>query len=48
MSIVPQKPFLFDVSVEENIKIKESKYTSMTIKKRLRFLIPWDLSKNFP
>ena len=38
--MVPQKPFLFDVSVEENIEIGESKYTNMTIKRQPKFLTP--------
>ena len=44
--MVPQKPFLFDVSVEENIEIGESKYTNMTIKEAAKFLIPWISLKN--
>ena len=32
IAMVPQKPFLFDVTVEENIEIGKSKYTQSTIK----------------
>jgi subfamily B ATP-binding cassette protein MsbA len=31
VAIVPQKPFLFDLNVEENISLGESKYTNLTI-----------------
>ena len=31
ISLVPQKPFLFDVSVEENIAIGKSQYTENSI-----------------
>ena len=48
MSIVPQKPFLFDVSVEENIKIGESKYTSMTIKEASKISNSLGFIEKFP
>ena len=32
IALVPQKPFLFDVTVEENIEIGKSKYTRSTVK----------------
>ena len=31
VAIVPQKPFLFDLNVEENIRLGESKYTNLTV-----------------
>ena len=48
MSIVPQKPFLFDVSVEENIKIGESKYTNMTIKEASKISNSLGFIEKFP
>ena len=48
ISMVPQKPFLFDVSVEENIEIGESKYTNMTIKEAAKISNSLDFIEKFP
>ena len=46
--MVPQKPFLFDVSVEENIELGESKYTNMTIKEAAKISNSLDFIEKFP
>ena len=46
--MVPQKPFLFDVSVEENIEIGESKYTNMTIKEAAKTSHSFDFIEKLP
>ena len=48
ISMVPQKPFLFDVSVEENIELGESKYTNMTIKEAAKISNSLDFIEKFP
>ena len=48
ISMVPQKPFLFDVSVEENIEIGQSKYTNMTIKEAAKISNSLDFIEKFP
>ena len=48
ISMVPQKPFLFDVSVEENIQIGESKYTNMTIREAAKMSNCLGFVKKFP
>ena len=48
ISMVPQKPFLFDVSVEENIEIGESKYTNMTIKEAAKTSHSFDFIEKLP
>ena len=48
MSMVPQKPFLFNVSVEENIEIGESKYTNMTIKEAAKISNSLGFIEKFP
>ena len=48
ISMVPQKPFLFDVSVEENIELGESKYTNMTIKEAAKTSHSFDFIEKLP
>ena len=48
ISMVPQKPFLFDVSVEENIEIGKSKYTNMTINEAAEISNSLDFIEKFP
>ena len=48
ISMVPQKPFLFDVSVEENIQIGESKYTNMTIREAAKISNSLGFIEKFP
>ena len=48
ISMVPQKPFLFDVSVEENIQIGESKYTNMTIREAAKISNCLGFVEKFP
>ena len=35
--MVPQKPFLFDITVQENIEIGKSKYSRISVEDATRF-----------
>ena len=48
ISLVPQKPFLFDVTVEDNIEIGRSKYTQKTAKESAKAASALDFIENFP
>ena len=48
IALVPQKPFLFDQTVEENIKIGESQYTKHSIEHAAKVSNSLDFIKDLP
>ena len=48
VAYVPQKPFLFDESIEENILLGQSAYTKGSIEGALRNANAWEFVQNMP
>ena len=48
VAYVPQKPFLFDESIEENILLGESAYTHGSVENALRNANAWEFVQNMP
>ncbi len=48
ISMVPQKPFLFDITVQENIEIGKSKYSRISVEDATRFSNSLDFINRLP
>jgi len=48
VALVPQKPFLFDDTVEENIKLGRSAHTNGTIEEALKNAYAWEFVESMP
>ena len=48
VALVPQKPFLFDDTVEENIKLGKSAHTNGTIEEALKNAYAWEFVESMP
>lgn len=48
VATVPQKPFLFDDTIEENIKLGKSSYTDQSIEDALKKSFAWEFIESLP